>query len=62
MFDVALNVFVIHFTTNETLRVEDGISRVGMESIFGAVSDTRHVCENEWSCLNQDLQSFFFIE
>ncbi len=36
---VALDVTIVHFTTNETLRIEDGVSWVGVEGVLGAVTN-----------------------
>ena len=37
---VKLNIFIIHFASNESLSVENSIFWVGVEGVFGAVSDT----------------------
>lgn len=40
MFEIALDVFVVHFAAHEAFGVEDCVSRVGVERVFSAVTDT----------------------
>jgi len=40
MLLVTLDLRIVHLTTNQTLSVEDGIFRVGVESVLGGVTDT----------------------
>ena len=40
MLDVALQLRFFHFTTDESLGVEDCVGRVSVEHIFGRVTDT----------------------
>lgn len=37
---VALDIGIIHFATNKTLRVEDSVLGVGVVCVFGGVTDT----------------------
>ena len=40
MLLVTLDLRIVHFTTNQTLGVEDSIFRVGVEGVLGGVTDT----------------------
>ena len=33
--------WIIHLTTDETLSVEDGVFRVGVEGVLGGITDTK---------------------
>ena len=37
---VALDFGIVHLAANKTLSVEDGVLRVGVEGVLGAVTDT----------------------
>lgn len=39
VLDVALDVRVVHLATNKSLGVENGVRRVGVESVLGGVTD-----------------------
>jgi hypothetical protein len=39
MLNVALQLWFTNLTTDETFRVKDRVSRVGVEGIFGRVTD-----------------------
>lgn len=46
MFHVFLKIGFIHLTSNETLGVEDGVGRVGVECVFsGIANQSLVVCE-----------------
>ena len=40
MLLVTLGFRIIRLTTNQTLRVEDSVFRVGVEGILGGITDT----------------------
>jgi hypothetical protein len=40
MLCVTLHVLVLHFSSNQTLGIENGIFGVRMECVFGAIPDT----------------------
>ena len=43
MVDIALDILIIHSATDQALRVKDGVGRIGMEGVLGAVSDPEKV-------------------
>ncbi|CAH1980669.1 unnamed protein product [Acanthoscelides obtectus] len=46
-FDVMLDVSVVEFATNQTLRVEDGVFRIGCQLILGCVTDQTFTVRRE---------------
>ncbi|CAH2006658.1 unnamed protein product [Acanthoscelides obtectus] len=46
-FDVMLDVSVVEFATNQTLRVEDGVFRIGGQLILGCVTDQTFTVRRE---------------
>jgi len=40
---VTLDFRIVHLATNQTLRVKDGVFRVGVEGVLGGITDTEEM-------------------